>query len=242
MFQHMERRAEKHGGSYAEARRQEAIRAAEKAGRQYTVRGPRKEYERQCAARRAERESPISVAELRATKLRVQSFRRDMVAAERRFHLEPSQVEESRQKRNARFRRCYSQDPGAEVARTSEYKMRHSKRMEEWNRTRYERVKQQSVGDATPEAIERLKAEADCCAYCGASFSSSRDRQTDHMVALCHGGEHSLRNIVIACASCNLRKAKLSYHEWVNRIAIEHRARVVRLWAERYERTWEQAA
>ncbi len=54
------------------------------------------------------------------------------------------------------------------------------------------------------------------------------------MVALCHGGEHSLSNIVIVCRPCNARKASLTYEQWIRRVEPEHRVRVQRLWIARH--------
>ena len=54
------------------------------------------------------------------------------------------------------------------------------------------------------------------------------------MVALCHGGEHSLGNIVIVCRPCNGQKASLTYEQWIERVEPEHRERVQRLWIARH--------
>jgi hypothetical protein len=54
------------------------------------------------------------------------------------------------------------------------------------------------------------------------------------MVAVCHGGEHSMRNIVIVCRPCNARKASLTYEQWIERVQPEHRARVERLYVQRH--------
>ena len=54
------------------------------------------------------------------------------------------------------------------------------------------------------------------------------------MVAVVLGGAHSLRNIVIVCPACNGKKGRLTYPEWIERVAPEHRWRVAALYVERY--------
>jgi len=81
------------------------------------------------------------------------------------------------------------------------------------------------------ETIAQLKREVVRCAYCDAPLTR---KETDHMTPVCLGGEHSLRNIVIVCPRCNGRKAKLSFAQWIDRIELEHRARVVALWEARF--------
>lgn len=226
MFQHMERRAEKHGGSYAEARRQEAILAAQRAGRPYAVRGPRDEYERSAPMRRIEK---------RADKIRKRGFLADVFAAEALYRKERYWDDSAfREARKAEARNHYWQSPDDEVARVRAYKLQHPDRNNEWSRTRHQREAAQAVSDLTRKDIDRLKAEATRCAYCGSPLRHDGGVQVDHMVPLCRGGEHSFRNIVVVCASCNSRKATLGFAEWVDRIEPEHRFRVVALWEERY--------
>ena len=86
---------------------------------------------------------------------------------------------------------------------------------------------------ATKESIQEAKAAASRCAYCDCAFEDAQ-KQTDHMVALCHGGEHSLRNVVIVCRRCNGRKARLTYAQWLDRIEPKHLERAAALLDERY--------
>jgi 5-methylcytosine-specific restriction endonuclease McrA len=43
------------------------------------------------------------------------------------------------------------------------------------------------------------------CYLCGKAISNG-ERHVDHIVPLAKGGEHSARNLAIACAKCNLSK------------------------------------
>jgi uncharacterized protein with PIN domain len=86
-------------------------------------------------------------------------------------------------------------------------------------------------GTASAPAIKRLKQQATHCAYCAMTLTR---KETDHMVAVVLGGPHSLTNIVIVCPTCNGKKGRLSYPEWIERVAPEHRGRVIGLYLDRY--------
>lgn len=61
-----------------------------------------------------------------------------------------------------------------------------------------------SVNDFTREQWEALKvAYGHCCVYCG---KSTKRLTMDHVVPLSKGGEHTARNIVPACNTCNSKK------------------------------------
>ncbi len=136
-----------------------------------------------------------------------------------------------REQQKAKSRDYYRRNRDEEVARVGAYKREHSDRNQDWSANRREREALLSDGSATPEAIARLKEIADHCAYCGDMLS---EKQTDHMIPLALGGEHSLRNILIVCPACNGRKARLSFGEWLDRIDPRHRNRTLALNYERY--------
>lgn len=48
------------------------------------------------------------------------------------------------------------------------------------------------------------------CAYCGKEGKLDQE----HFIALINGGEYTHNNIIPACRSCNVRKARLSFFEW----------------------------
>jgi 5-methylcytosine-specific restriction endonuclease McrA len=138
-----------------------------------------------------------------------------------------------RQESAAHSRKRYQKDAAQERLRTATYKATHRDQMVEHEQTRQARIDATCDGSATKESIREAKAAASRCAYCDCPFEDAR-KQTDHMVALCHGGEHSLRNIVIVCRLCNARKASLTYEQWIDRVEPEHRGRVQRLWVARH--------
>jgi 5-methylcytosine-specific restriction endonuclease McrA len=138
-----------------------------------------------------------------------------------------------RQESAAHSRKNYQKDGAQERLRTAAYKSTHRDQMLEHEQTRQARIAATCDGTATKESVQKAKAGASRCAYCDCPFEDAR-KQTDHMVALCHGGEHSLRNIVIVCRPCNARKASLTYEQWIERVEPEHRLRVQRLWVTRH--------
>jgi len=52
------------------------------------------------------------------------------------------------------------------------------------------------------------------CHYCGLRITE-QSATLDHVVALCHGGDKGIRNIVLACRMCNQRKGQMSYKRFV---------------------------
>jgi 5-methylcytosine-specific restriction endonuclease McrA len=136
-----------------------------------------------------------------------------------------------RDQAKAQSRNYYRRHRPREVARVGRYKLTNPERNRDWNRKRTERLSESSDGTATNGSIARLKRRAQHCAYCASPLS---EKQTDHIIPVALGGEHSLRNIVIVCPPCNGRKATLSYAEWIDRIEPQHRARVAALYGERY--------
>jgi 5-methylcytosine-specific restriction endonuclease McrA len=145
----------------------------------------------------------------------------------------PEVVSALRKEQAAQARRDYQRNLAQERLRTATYKAAHPETVSCYHETRQARIDATCDGSATKESIQKAKTAASRCAYCDCPFEDAR-KQTDHMVALCHGGEHSLRNIVIVCSQCNARKASLTYEQWIERVEPEHRVRVQRLWIARH--------
>lgn len=133
----------------------------------------------------------------------------------------------------ARSRKDYQRNLAQERLRTATFKAAYPEMVNCYHETRQERIDATCDGTVTAVSIQEAKAAASRCAYCDCPFEDAQ-KQTDHMVALCHGGEHNLRNIVIVCRPCNARKASLTYEQWIERAEPEHRGRVQRLWVARH--------
>jgi 5-methylcytosine-specific restriction endonuclease McrA len=115
--------------------------------------------------------------------------------------------------------------------KTARYKACNPESVSRWGRTRYERIKV-GADSLSEEQISELKREARSCAYCDASISDS-EKQTDHILPLSLGGDHSERNVVIVCRPCNGAKSAVHPGVWLNRLSGESRARVASLCGER---------
>ncbi len=138
-----------------------------------------------------------------------------------------------REEKKARSRAEYWAHLAQSRLKTARYKRKHRDRACRYEARRNRRIVETSDGTLAPDLIAALKRRARRCAYCDSAIFPP-DKVTDHMIPLCQGGEHSLRNLVICCRLCNARKARLSYAEWIERIEPQHRARVVALYRMRY--------
>jgi len=138
-----------------------------------------------------------------------------------------------REEKKARSREEYWEQLEQSRLKTALYKRAHRDRANLHQERRNRRIAEAADGTLTPELIAALKLKARYCAYCDSAMLPS-DKVTDHMIPLCDGGEHSLRNLVICCRLCNGRKASLRYEEWVERIGPAHRQRVAGLYEQRY--------
>ncbi len=57
-----------------------------------------------------------------------------------------------------------------------------------------------------------IRAAATHCYHCRKRFYKGQVTHLDHLVALSRGGQHSETNIVVSCASCNLRKNATAFN------------------------------
>jgi 5-methylcytosine-specific restriction endonuclease McrA len=77
------------------------------------------------------------------------------------------------------------------------------------------RIAELSDGSVTPQALGALFGEAKFCVYCVEPFKDSYDKTADHVDPLYLGGKHSMENLVICCRSCNSRKGRKGFIEWL---------------------------
>ncbi len=80
--------------------------------------------------------------------------------------------------------------------------------------------KYKTVGVVTGSELQALWQEDSKCRYCGIGLAW-REWTVDHAVPFSRGGANTIDNIVIACQSCNSRKATGTPHEYAIRMAIE---------------------
>jgi 5-methylcytosine-specific restriction endonuclease McrA len=77
-----------------------------------------------------------------------------------------------------------------------------------------ERKRMKALADSPPWPIVRAQAlerDGNTCQYCG---SETETPHVDHVVPLCQGGGHDLKNLVVACPSCNLSKGGRTPEQW----------------------------
>lgn len=107
-----------------------------------------------------------------------------------------------------RVRRAYWADP--EAARRKSQLFRHSnpEYRAKWNGKRGALEQELSDGTVTADALREMFASSYECPYCGDPYIKSK-ASPDHIVPLAQAGDrklHSITNIVICCAACNMRK------------------------------------
>lgn len=82
--------------------------------------------------------------------------------------------------------------------------------------------------DGTTSAT--LLIDARSCLYCGAEFDDRCKPTLDHLIPLTRGGTHSAANLVVCCLSCNSRKGKCDFLEFVKTLPDPYQARSLRAW------------
>ncbi|HET8567571.1 MAG TPA: HNH endonuclease signature motif containing protein [Candidatus Limnocylindria bacterium] len=124
------------------------------------------------------------------------------------------------QEHNAEVRGYYRRHRERIVRRSVEYHRSHP----EIGRTvNAPRRAQAAGGGGSHTTGEWLALCAECggrCAYCGGPGPLHRD----HRLPLSRGGTNDIANIAPACASCNMRKHKMTDREWMIRLLNERLA------------------
>lgn len=95
---------------------------------------------------------------------------------------------------------------------------------------------------AAPEYFHTmLRDERDFCPYCGTRFCDVVPDQfnaspvhIDHMDPLDRGGEHSIRNAVLCCGPCNIKKGKRSFGQWLDMLEPEYRKLAGAIYVEKH--------
>lgn len=144
-------------------------------------------------------------------------------------------TEETRRKAKAAHRNWSRSDAG-KVFRAQQRK--NPEHENSYRRKRLERLAQQDDGTVTGAVLRREFARARC-PYCAAPMQT-KDKQLDHMHPLALGGLHSACNVLVCCASCNGRKAHLSYVDWLSTLDAQQQVSCRALWVKRYNGPPEQ--
>jgi len=87
-------------------------------------------------------------------------------------------------------------------------------------RTRRARKKNESIGNQKVMSEwdrEWRRKRFSVCYWC-CNRVPTKLCHTDHIIALSKGGSHSIENLVVSCAKCNLRKQAAPISEWNQQI------------------------
>ena len=103
---------------------------------------------------------------------------------------------------------------------------------------------------AIPEDFHHtLTEEREYCPYCHTKFTEVAPNafnpaqiHLDHMDPLQLGGEHSIRNTVNCCGPCNIKKGKLRFAEWLQKLDSGKREYARRVYIEKHEHSPEEFA
>ena len=81
---------------------------------------------------------------------------------------------------------------------------------------------QEKLGDSSKSIQLWLSSVDKVCVWC--SDECEEDFHIDHFYPLAHGGEHRVRNLVIACPTCNIRKSATMPEEFCARYGLNFSA------------------
>ncbi len=141
----------------------------------------------------------------------------------------PEYLEEKR----IAFSQRYQRDPESERLRIVKYKHSNPDKVAKWGDKRKQRAALYSDGSLTREEVGRLFGEAKRCPYCERELNGS-NKSLDHMIPLSRGGAHGLRNVLISCRECNLRKKAIPFGEWIKTLSASCERRAARIYRQRY--------
>lgn len=160
---------------------------------------------------------------------KAQAAERQRQADEKRAARTRLTPEEKRERARLRAADSYAKNPEKWIAKTIAYKKAHPDKNREWGHRRRAKVAQVVCA---PVSISRVRASRKTCLYCGTPVNEDT-KQVDHVIAIAQGGEHSERNLVVACSTCNARKHDKPLTEWLATLAPTRRAIVEQLCTKR---------
>jgi len=71
-------------------------------------------------------------------------------------------------------------------------------------------------GSVSTKELQQLVDNNIYCFYCGCEVTDD-NRHIDHFIPLCKGGLHDIQNLVVACATCNMKKGDKMPEEFMAR-------------------------
>lgn len=111
-----------------------------------------------------------------------------------------------RQRERDRLR--YAEDPerrADSLTRTKTWMHAHPEAMRAWD---HQRRCTERLGDVDARAIKTVLDTTKLCSICRRHLNADTGRHIDHIIPLGTGGRHTLTNLRVTCATCNLTRPK----------------------------------
>jgi 5-methylcytosine-specific restriction endonuclease McrA len=143
-------------------------------------------------------------------------------ADERKVKRPKLTADEMRERGRLRSARKYLANRQREIQRVLDYKKRNRDKNVEWGHRRRAKAR---GGYIEPVNIQSIRESRKSCIYCGVRLDIDQ-RTLDHLVPVANGGEHSARNLVVCCLSCNSGKGSMPLDEWLAKLPPRGRATV----------------
>ncbi len=134
---------------------------------------------------------------------------------------------ENKEKR-AEYRKQYYKE---NKEKTAEYQKLNKDKIVEYNKKYSKTLKGRAInknnihkrrtvakeGDVTTNQLSELQSNAKVCYWCNCNLKKAKIH-IDHYIPLSRGGEHTLGNLVVSCATCNIKKNAKDPIEFANSI------------------------
>lgn len=116
-------------------------------------------------------------------------------------------------------------------------------RQKEIQRSKAQKIKRKAkiLTQLSAKQVRALYAERSTCLYCGCALTED-EKVLEHMDPLSKGGAHCASNLVVACQSCNTRKAAKPFIDWILLVPQQRRALVARVYKEKHGAPIEQGS
>lgn len=103
-----------------------------------------------------------------------------------------------------------------------------------WNEKRSLLTMQNDDGTLDRATLTQLLDAARDCPYCGCDLNDE-NKSLDHVTPLIRGGIHGLKNVLVCCLTCNIRKGRRTFEAWLSTLSEPYRANVSRLYRDRFD-------
>lgn len=124
------------------------------------------------------------------------------IAAARKYRLN------NKEKLRIKSKKYQSNNPKIHALSSKKYQLANKEKYRDYANTRRARKISNGVYEISTKELNKLYKSS--CFYCG----SNNSIQADHIIPISKGGQHSIGNLVPACAKCNNSKKDKFLIEW----------------------------